>query len=73
MQGGPRHSLAANAMAGWASSDVAATHQRSGTTIINGGKDEPAAGQNSREVKQVHAMPDLLHLYYPSKKLFQLH
>ena len=56
MQGGPRHSLAANAMAGWASSDAAATHQRSGTTIINGGKDEPTGGHNTREVKQVHAI-----------------
>ena len=53
MQGGPRHSVAANAMAGWASNDQAANHQRSGTTIINDGKPELAAGQSTRDMGQV--------------------
>ena len=54
MQGGPRHSVAANAMAGWASNDQNASHQRSGTTIVNDGRHEPAAGQSTREMGQVH-------------------
>lgn len=54
LQGGPRHSVAANAMAGWASNDQNASHQRSGTTIVNDGRHEPAAGQSTRDMGQVH-------------------